>query len=438
MLPSKRRTMQPKHVPVDRISRSRPPGRRTRVGLAVLLAAATWAHGHGNRNPPPGAAAAATDGGKIAFIDDASAVSVNPANLVEIPGRQVLQTLTVINGKAGYTSPSGAFTETEDPIKLLPNVFAAWPCLDGRITAGIGLTTPYGQSTEWDPSTDFPYFAELRMIALVPAAAVRLSDTLSFGAGLDLYGAELTVRQSVFWSRSTGHPTHENGHTQIFGQGYAFGANAGLTWQVTPRQRLALTYQSAFDMDIEGNMKVHRLPLGGLAVLNMKLDLESEMRFPNMVVLGYGCQATDRLRLAADVEWIEFSRFEELPLDTTFLTVVDEPVPPPPVLAQDWDDVWTAGCSASWRHSDALTLRASYKYFETPIPDGTFSPVLPDADKHLVIVGLGWRHGRHMLDLSYAYTFFDERKIAGNEVQAYDGRYNMHSEILELSYRLDF
>ena len=42
------------------------------------------------------------------------------------------------------------------------------------------------------------------------------------------------------------------------------------------------------------------------------------------------------------------------------------------------------------------------------------------------------------LDLSYAYLFMDERDISGNAIPAFDGHYEFHSEIVEVTYRYDF
>ena len=83
-------------------------------------------------------------------------------------------------------------------------------------------------------------------------------------------------------------------------------------------------------------------------------------------------------------------------------------------------------------------MRSTYKYFQSPIPDETFSPVFADSDKHLVAAGMGWTGGGHSLDLSYAYLFMDERDISGNAIPAFDGHYEFHSEIVEVTYRHDF
>lgn len=93
--------------------------------LGVLLGAT--AYGEGFRNPPPGTFNLGRSGGRIAQIDDASAIHQNPANLVEVSGLELQLTPTVVNITSGFESPNGQTAETEDPWKLLPNLFLAAP-----------------------------------------------------------------------------------------------------------------------------------------------------------------------------------------------------------------------------------------------------------------------------------------------------------------------
>ena len=142
------------------------------IGALMVISTIAQVHAEGFRNPPEGAAALGRGGGKIALTDDATSVSHNPAALTGIAEPQVEAALTVIRAKSEFDSPLGPTEETEDPWKFLPNLYAAWPFADQGVVAGIGITTPFGQSTEWDKDGFFrysaPYFAELRVVNVNP------------------------------------------------------------------------------------------------------------------------------------------------------------------------------------------------------------------------------------------------------------------------------
>jgi long-subunit fatty acid transport protein len=88
---------------------------------AVLLAVSIQSSavlGDGFRNPPEGGFALGSSGGESAFVDDASAVSHNPANLSSIDQAQVLPSLTFGYSKKEFTNARGQKTETENPWRI--------------------------------------------------------------------------------------------------------------------------------------------------------------------------------------------------------------------------------------------------------------------------------------------------------------------------------
>lgn len=401
--------------------------------VAVLTTATVPALANGFRNPPETAAALARDGGKITAINDASAIAVNPANLSDLETPELLGSLTLVHGETEYSSPAGSAT-TDDPWKALPNFFAAWPIEAQNIAAGVGLTTPYGQSTVWESDSLFrytaPHFAELIVADVKPTVAAKVGDRLAVGAGIDLYYSELEFRQYVPWSTVVGAPVPD-GRMTFKGDGTAVGWNIGVRANLTDRQRVGATYRSSAKVDYDGDFRVNNVPGPGIAAPSS--DFSTEIEFPSVVVIGYGIDLSERLSVGVDAEWVEFSTYDSLPIDIG----VNNALLPVSALPQDWNDVWTYGLGAEYRLSDAWVLRAGYKYMESPIPDETLAPTLPDADKHQLSVGAGFRSGAHHIDVAFAYSIFDDRDVTSNGNPAYNGSYELSSEILALSYGVD-
>jgi long-chain fatty acid transport protein len=417
------------------------------VGVVGGFCLAFQVNAAGFRNPPEGAAALGHNGAKVTLTDDASAISHNPAQLTELKGPQVLPAVTFVRGETEFISPMGT-AETEDPWKILPNLFAAWPIENSRLVAGVGLTTPFGQSTVWDESGAFrytaPYSASMVVMNVNPTLAARLNDRLSVGVGADAYWSQLEMKQKLPWSALTGSPLSPDGTIHAQGDGTAFGANAALSIKVTPNQTLGLTYRTPFSVDYEGDVEVSQMPAAaGQLGLTPSSDFDASIDFPAVAALGYGIKLSDTVRVGADIEWVQWSCYETLVLDgannNPILNAPGSPNPMgPAVVRQDWDDSWTAGAGADWKTTPDLTLRAGYIYLESPVPDDTFSPTIPDADRHVVSVGLGYARAHQQVDLAYGYSIFPEREIRSNTNPAYNGEYDTSSHLFSVSYGYSF
>jgi long-chain fatty acid transport protein len=404
--------------------------------LAFVLSVQVQAAGF--RNPPEGANALGKIGGKVAFIDDPSAISHNPANLVEIQKPETLAALTIVRARTDFTAPNGVSAETDDPWKFLPNLYAVWPFSGAKLVGGIGITTPFGQSTEWSDDSIFrntaPYFAQLRVVNVNPTIATKLGDRVSLGAGADVFLSDIRLKQVYPWSSLAG-PAAQDGQADFDGDGVGGGANIGLTVQCTDRQRVALTYRSPVKVDYNGDFKISGLPPAAflpppLQAATSRSDFDTEITFPAVAALGYGIQATKALRCEANIGWVQFSKYDSLTLDAgnnnVLLLTTD--------VSQDWKDVWTFGVGGDLQVNPNTVLRAGYIFLQSPVPDHTLAPTLPDADRHVISVGVGYKRGAQSLDLAYAYSIFDERDIEANQNPAYNGEYDNSSHILGVSW----
>ncbi|MEI6787258.1 MAG: outer membrane protein transport protein [bacterium] len=411
------------------------------AGLAVVCTG-SWVLANGFRNPPAGAEALGRVGGKIAQVDDASAVEHNPANLAEIKEAQVMGSVTIINTGTKFHSPMGT-ASTEDSWKVLPNFFVALPSSNHNFTAGLGITTPFGQSTVWDKTSAFrytaPYSAELTVININPTLATKLGEKVSVAAGLDMYLSRLDMKQVLPWSLLTGGALPD-GTAHLQGDGAGVGGNVAATYHPTKAQSLALTYRSPVKVDYDGDGEFSGAQAVGMSPSS---DFESSIEFPTIVGLGYGIELSDTVRIEADVEWIEFSRYDSLTLDAgNSNPLLNGPTSPNPraplVVRQNWKDTWTFGAGADWKVAEALTLRAGYIFLQSPVPEETLAPTLPDADRHVVTLGAGWHRGPDRIDLAYGYSIIGDRDVMKNQNPAYNGTYETTSHLMSVSYVRSF
>lgn len=394
-------------------------------GCALWLAPA--ATGEGFRNPPPGAFDLGRAGGRIAQVDDSSAIAQNPANLINVPAPEANLAPSFIFYHVDYHAANGQTDETVGPWKVLPNFFASVPLQDGKYALGMGVTVPYGIADEWksDPTSPFrytaPHFTELLTVNLNPTFSIKLCDQLSAGVGLDVMYSRLRLNQFVFVS-----PLDPSAEARFHADGFGYGGNLGLTWRITEGQRLAATFRSPMTVNYGGSANYDNIPGFGSSTFN------SQIRFPTIVALGYGLQLTEKIRLETDAEWIQFSRFKDLPI-----TLGNNPGFPSNV-PENWRDTFTFGISSDWEIAPGWTLRGGYQYYQSPVPDSTFSPTIPDANQNVLTVGLNFKHKHHALEAAYGLDFYNHRNITTDQTPAFNGAYSLNVHLFAFSYRYSF
>lgn len=418
---------------------------RTGALAAVASTIVPNLFGEGFRNPPPGAFSLARAGGRIAQVDNAEAAYHNPANMVNVEGFALEPSITFVHLNVEYADEAGGRAETRDPFKFLPNFFFTAPIMEDRLSVGLAVTTPFGLSNEWEESGKFadmgptgwryaaPFFTEMFTVNVNPSVGYRVNDWLSVGGGVSFYWSELTFKQ-FFPGFMLGLPTDPEFKAQ--GDGVGIGGNLGITVNITERQRLALTVRAPFEIEYEGDLDIGSQAAGAAAPVGAteKSDFRSEIEFPMVLAAGYGIELTDTIRIEADVEWIEFSRFDTLPLEFGN----NAPLVGLTEVPQDWDDTFTIGVAGDWRFAENWTARGGYQFYETPVPDHTFSPLIPDSNQHAFTAGLNFAFGRHAAELAYGYIWYEDREIRDNQNPLFNGDYEMKVHLWALAYRLVF
>lgn len=384
-----------------------------------------WVAADGFRNPPDTAAALGKSGKDIAWGDDASAIYNNPANLVDVPFRQMQ-----LSSLAGYSHADYSRllreTETEAPWCMLPNFALAWPLQDEHdLTLGLGLHVPYGRQTRWDEDGMLrykaPVLSKMTVVDLSAALACRVMDDVSIGAGLDFYYGQIQLKQLLPLPRS---------RITALADGFSAGACAGVTWSITPNQRLALTGRTPFDIPFDGSLETRNIPFPA----RKESDLSTTFRFPTILALGYGVQVTEKIRVEANVEWLQFSRYKTMAIDAganntlaKLLGMADTP--------QNWRDTWTCGLGADWQFAADWVARAGYLHLQSPIPDDTFAPSMLDVDQSMASVGFGYQHGRHAFDFAYAIGLFGTRQGHFKRLPSLDqGAYEFQGHLAAFTY----
>ncbi|MBN2163531.1 MAG: outer membrane protein transport protein [Pontiellaceae bacterium] len=383
------------------------------TGLAVFCVGGVLADGY--RNPPPTAAGIAKSGVNSSFVDDASAISYNPANLAMQTNASFVASLTLARTQNSY-HPAPIFNfESDGNWNALPNIYFSQPIGDSGVTWGVGVMSPYGQGISWNQSdmsvliagpAPVPYEASVMLVEINPTIAFSVADNLYLGVGADLIYSELEL--NALFPTGLAIPPYLDASGD--GDGWGFGGNLGLTWLPSENQRVTLTYRSQVDVDYEGDFS-----LGG--------NFETSITYPNSFGFGYGVELTDNFRVEALVEWLEWSVN-----DIQTLSIGGVPNP----QSNNWEDTFTFGVGADLQVDEHWVIRGGYAFIESPIPDSTLNYLLPDADRHAVSFGAGYSTGGHSIDLAYTMSLYADRNNTAT------GSYDIDSDLLGMTYSFSF
>src|ERR1041384_4696866 len=132
--------------------------------------------------------------GSAAMAEDASAIFYNPAAMTLLDDDQAMFSGQVFILDSDYDSrrahdATGGTIVGNETIEngAIPaaSLFGVWSLTD-RVRFGIGVTAPFGLSSEYDDEWVGRYntrFSSIETIDFNPAVAVRVTDWLSLGAG---------------------------------------------------------------------------------------------------------------------------------------------------------------------------------------------------------------------------------------------------------------
>jgi len=388
--------------------------------LVALVASPAFAAGFGIFEH--GAKAMGMAGAFTAQADDGSALFHNAAGLAFQKERSIEVGTTLIsnvtgdfNGLAPYPGPT-ADGQQADAIFFPAHAYWVEP-LGPNWTFGLGFNNPYGLAVEWDNPNTWPgryisYNVELRTFDLNPTIAWQASPNLGLGFGIIGRWSDLELHRRVpFLNPISSQVVDIADVTLESDLDSGYGWNAGLLHKVTDRFSWGLSYRSTIEIDYGGDGTFRQISTGnpqidGLVAaslpFNQALPIETTIEFPDTASLGFAYQFSRTVLVETDFNWAGWSSFDQLPIDFTQNDEFDQTV------REDYDDSYNYRIGLRWDTSPSSQWRFGYVYDETPQPEASVGPLLPDANRNGFTIGYG-HSGTYTYDVALMYLIFDER-----------------------------
>jgi long-chain fatty acid transport protein len=353
------------------------------LAIAIVLAGVASQASAGGLQRPNGITARGVGMGGAwnTFADDATAIYFNPGAL-DSTDPHVMLGAELVYGPREYTpiDASGTVGAKQEATILSPvpslGIVGRFKEDDrpSRFTLGFGVWNTFGGEASF-PKTGMPALDTTRdiVIEMSAAAAMHVSDRLAIGGAIRL-GIGLFAVQS----------TMAPFDADLSASGVGVGMTWGALFKATETVRIGLNWRSPLRVTTKGTGTI---AFGGPPERH---DVLHEQNWPQSASLGVGWQATPQLRLAAQVDWTQWSQIDEI--------VVEFPASalPAQIYPEYWADNWTLRAGGEYALSRTLGVRAG-AYFDTKaVPDRAIERQYLDSDKVGLSVGTsvrlaGWR-----------------------------------------------
>ncbi len=357
---------------------------RLSAGLLALIPAVLTASG--TRVGFKDAFATARGNAFVATADNASAVYYNPAGLTQLKGQELSATAYFVDFQADYRSSlTGHTSSLKKETQVLPQFYYAFAPANGRWALGLGYYAPFGLSTDWNGSPDLFEFATQNKETYTtfnPVFAWKISETFSIGGGVTFNHLKVDLNRGVYLSGAA--PT---ANFRFNASGNDVGYNLGLRWQPSDEHAVGLSYQSGTDITVKGAADLAPLFTGDPA--------QADFAFPDVLIAGYSYRPTPEWNIEANIDWTNWDR-----LKTVTITKATGPV----ALPFNWQSSFFYELGATRYLNNGWHASAGLTYAENSVPDATFNPALPDANRLFWNAGVGYTHDslRLMLTLQRA------------------------------------
>jgi long-chain fatty acid transport protein len=347
-------------------------------------------------------------GAYTAIADDPSAIYSNPAGLAQQPGLGILAGGHVIVART-HISPDGL---TLWHPAALPTIYVAQRFLH-RFSVGVGIFTNFGE--HFDYPRDWRgrfigHFVDVTTATINPTLALRITDWLAVGGGVDIVRATLDLYRTLNFGGGEGDL-----HVGI--SDFAVGGNVGVIGQLIPNHlRIGFSYRTRIDLDFSGEGAISapaelRAQTGGLQHARLSLPLPHNFAAGLAGFVGH-------LVVSAEVKVSIWRDLQQLTLTLTDPAAPGSSPTSDNVVA-NLHNTWGLRVGAQYGFAnDRWRVRLGGGFDTSPVPLSTLGPLVPDTHRALVSVGAGFKWRWLALDIAYMAVFLLERTSTNPDLKA--------------------
>jgi long-chain fatty acid transport protein len=398
----------------------------------------------------PDAAAAGMGGAFAGEADRPSAVYYNPAGIVQMNTAEVSAGLTWAQPQIKFesaTSGNGGTSEMKEDNYLFPDFFVTTPVIKDKLYIGVGEDSDFGGGNSWEANSPFTEYSTIK--DSIEDQDTRLALAYKFNSQLSL-GAGVTNDQSEFEHDEAinqgGAPTG-NGNVLFKANDNSWGFDLATMFRLNEQNQFGLDYKSPIHHTYDGTAYFSNLYTGGglgniLGGSSISTEAVQKLTLPHSVTLGYSLKPTNKWPINFDLEWTDWSQYQQQTTYYPNLSSFQTSFLPGP-QARNWTSVWSESVGVQYAVTDKLRLRTGYEHHQTPVPELTFNTEFPDSDSNAVSFGLGYDiTSRLTIDMAYIADFYESRNVINTIDQSLgaslSGKYSAFVNVATMSLTYKF
>ena len=339
-----------------------------------------------------------------------------------------------------FSKPAAASSsDLKSPAGGLPELAFGLPLGQSSVSVGLSFIPEATLLAEWnylDPTNskgisygNQPEQSEIILLRSALGAGIALTPQLSLGASIGaVYNENRLEMPYVFQNLAPAGDATYNGDKTLLNlhtSGFGWNVQAGLIYRPVPGLQFGLAYKSRYTVHSTGGASgdpyaQFGAPPGPLA---FHYDAEVDNTFPQQVSLGGSWKFHPQWRIAAQVDWIDWSdAFRTLPVilknggNATVNSVLGSSFQDH--IPLNWQDEFVYRAGLEYAVTKNLALRAGYSFGRNPVPDATLTPVTAAILEQTVTAGVGYQWHRVVFDLAYQYDLPVTRSVGASSLLA--------------------
>lgn len=368
--------------------------------------------------------------GAAADTQDASTVYYNPAGMVNLRRPEVYAGASLLLPSADFDDTGSTYTRpialggSTSPVtgddsgnpfdpEVLPQLYGVLPIND-RLALGLGVNSAFGLADDYGSdfvgrynSTD----SELMTLTFQPSAAYKVNNWLSLGAGVQVQYVYANLKSKIPAPTLPGGSPNPaaDGNLKLAGDDWDVGYNFGIQMQPTSTTKVGVTYKTAINHKLEGDVDITNPTsalLGGLSGVSVSADGSAKLSLPDIASFAVSQQLDDRWTVLGSVNWYGWSNFDNIPSNSAALPGGGS------VTDQNYENTWGFAIGTRYRLNDQWMLKAGFQYDQTPTVTSDRSTRVPDGDRMWFATGFTYSMTPQIdLDVSGAYVTVKEERV---------------------------
>lgn len=352
-------------------------------------------------------------------------IYLNPAGITTVPGTQIQVGVIAVAPKATVegTNPYTGEKYSQDGKE---NV---WPIPHAYVThqlndawwLGLGMYTRFGLGSHFNDKWFGRYnsfSAEITSFNVNPTVAWKAADWISVSAGLSIQYFDITLKQKIDAAgiaklRNYNDPVYSpyDIYQEMSADDVGVGIDLGVMMNPVDKVNVGIAYHSQIEQNCSGKAEYTK-PAPVAAMMPTYFNdtgIAGKVTLPDMIMSAITYDVTEKLTVGLGLTYTAWSTYEELKIN------FDEPILPgktQSVSEKDWDDVWRYTVGMTYAYDEALTLRGSYTYDDSPFNNKNLDYIIPADDRHIFAIGAGYKMDQWVFDLCYFYELIEDKNVS--------------------------